>query len=166
MKKTIALIITLVILLLSLCSCLDGAKEVTLGDLSITLKSKYISVDGTDKGYDAVYTSTEGIVVSVMKESFSSLEGKVVDGQSSAVEYTEAVLDLYDQPDLSVSYEGANPCISYTEDVNSIPYTYFIYILKGADSFFRVQLALPTEDLSEKAADLEAISESLRIKQE
>ena len=164
MKKITLLVLLTLVPCLFFCSCLDGAKEVTLGDLSITLKTKYISVDGTDKGYDAVYTSTEGIVVSIMRESFSSLEGKVVDGQSSVTEYSEAVLSLYDQPDLSVSYEGANPCISYTEDVNSIPYTYFIYILKGADSFFRVQLALPTEDLEERSADLEAISKSLHIK--
>ncbi|MBQ7335724.1 MAG: hypothetical protein IJW92_04570 [Clostridia bacterium] len=148
MKRKFTLVLAACLVLTALlcgCSLFEEKAEVfTSGNMSITLTNRFSESD--QEGCEAIYSSLEGKVVVVIKETFDDLRDLGCDESSTASDYARLVIDVHEMSDTAVKEKDGVTYYTYESDVDGVSYSYLATVHKSGDAFWLIQFASTTEN--------------------
>ena len=140
----VGLVIGSTIGLASTLGSLFGSETFTGEGYSITLPRRFFEMD--DDTFNAVYQSSSAVVM-LYEETFTDYPTL----QNTTPRYYARLMKdnvSYPSTDITETEDGL-VYFDYTADVGNYDFTYRVFVFKGSESFWTVQISTPTKDMAD-----------------
>ncbi len=142
MKRTIAAILSVVLLLTALCGCELTTKQFTYKELTITAPRSMKDATDEQTANKADYViSNSTMAIFVLREAFSTFPDGYED--LTVEDYAELVLEANNMND-KLKKEGDLVTFTFRDTEDGVSYTYLAACYKSEEAFWLIQIACKT----------------------